>query len=562
MQIVVPMSGFGERFRAAGYQVPKPLIEIEGKTMVEHVIDLFPGAERFVFVCNEEHLKVPEYRMREILTRACPRGEVVGIPQHKLGPVHAALQVVDRLDPNAPTIVNYCDFTNWWNFEDFRRFVQETDCDGALPAYKDFHPHSLRGGVYAFIREQGLWAYDIREKLPFTDKPMHEFASNGTYYFKSAALMERSMRECMALGLDVRGEYYASMVYKPMMDAGLKVAVYELEHFMQWGTPSDVEDYLAYSRVFHRLAKPAARATQRGATLIPAVGEGRRFAQEGYADPKPLISVSGKPMIVQAASDLPAAERAVFVLRKDLPSADAIASAIVAARPGADVVWLPELTDGQARTCALALPAVDAALPVTIGACDNGMLYDAAAFEAALAEPATDVLVWGFRGHPDAARRPNMFGWIDAEASGLVRGVSVKQPLPTGDVKTDPIVVGAFTFKRAADFGRCFERLAARNGRVNGELYVDSLINDALELGLRVQLFEIQGYPGWGTPDDLKVFEYWQSCFHKWPAHPYRLELDAHVPKAAVATLDARYRSFTPRRPAPFAEARNVTPRV
>ena len=43
VQIVIPMSGFGERFRRDGYLVPKPLIEIEGKPIIAHVIDMFPG---------------------------------------------------------------------------------------------------------------------------------------------------------------------------------------------------------------------------------------------------------------------------------------------------------------------------------------------------------------------------------------------------------------------------------------------------------------------------------------------------------------------------------------
>lgn len=47
--IIVPMSGFGERFRRAGYTLPKPLIEVEGKPMVAHVIDLFPGETDFFF---------------------------------------------------------------------------------------------------------------------------------------------------------------------------------------------------------------------------------------------------------------------------------------------------------------------------------------------------------------------------------------------------------------------------------------------------------------------------------------------------------------------------------
>ena len=53
MQIVIPMSGFGERFRKAGYTIPKPLIEVEGKPIIAHVIDMFPGEKNFLFIARE-----------------------------------------------------------------------------------------------------------------------------------------------------------------------------------------------------------------------------------------------------------------------------------------------------------------------------------------------------------------------------------------------------------------------------------------------------------------------------------------------------------------------------
>jgi hypothetical protein len=40
-------------------------------------------------------------------------------------------------------------------------------------------------------------------------------------------------------------------------------------------------------------------------------------------------------------------------------------------------------------------------------------------------------------------------------------------------------------------------------------------INDAIALGESCKLFDIDKYIYWGTPNDLKAFEYWQSCFHK-----------------------------------------------
>ena len=50
MQIIIPMSGFGERFRSAGYDTPKPLIEVDGKPIIEHIVEMFPGNTNFIFI--------------------------------------------------------------------------------------------------------------------------------------------------------------------------------------------------------------------------------------------------------------------------------------------------------------------------------------------------------------------------------------------------------------------------------------------------------------------------------------------------------------------------------
>ena len=108
------MSGFGERFRAAGYETPKPLIVVDGKPIVGHVLDMFPGLEKVVFICNQDHLSEPKFRMVEILKELCPSGVIVPIAAHKLGPVHAVLSAVAEIDPSEPVIVNYADFTCRW----------------------------------------------------------------------------------------------------------------------------------------------------------------------------------------------------------------------------------------------------------------------------------------------------------------------------------------------------------------------------------------------------------------------------------------------------------------
>jgi NDP-sugar pyrophosphorylase family protein len=524
-QIIIPMSGFGERFRRVGYQVPKPLIEVEGKPIIAHVVDMFAGENDFVFICNQDHLDNPQYRMQEILNEICPDGRVVGIAPHKLGPVHAVLQVADMVDDARPTFVNYCDFTCYWDYPALKEMLAETECNGAVPAYRGFHPHSLGTTNYAYMREENMRLLDIKEKEPFTDNRMQEFASSGTYYFKSGAVMKQAFADCVSEGWVLNGEYYVSLAYKPMLAKGADIRVFELPYFMQWGTPEDVAEYNGWSQAFRQMMTPTAKADGAGhAVIIPMAGLGQRFADEGYTQTKPLIPVKGAPMVLAAVADLPAAAHYVFVMRADMPGLEEIKEIVLSRYPGAIIEVLPEVTQGQAITCQIGLAALKKAQPdfagaVTFGACDNGALYDRQAFSQWLANGDSAVLVWGARGHANAVRRPEMFGWIDAEDE-LVRAVSVKQPL--ADPAHDPIITGTVSFRSGDDFERCMARLIERDGRVNGEFYLDSCINDALALDMECTLFDIDHYVSWGTPNDLRTFEYWQACFSKWASHPFQ----------------------------------------
>lgn len=550
MQIIIPMSGFGERFRRAGYIIPKPLIEIDGKPIIGHVIDMFPGEADFIFICNNDHLANPDYRMEEILRHYCPTGRIVGIPPHKLGPIHAVREVEALIDADGPVVVNYCDFACYWDWQHFREFVARSGCDGAIPAYKGFHPHTLGTTNYAYMRESDGCLLDIQEKQPYTDDRMNEYASSGTYFFAKGRIMLDAFQATMEQNLNVGNEYYVSLAYKPLLEKNRPIAVYDLQHFMQWGTPDDVAEYCNWSNAFRTLCGPEPEPLQMGGTVIvPMAGMGQRFTNEGYATPKPLIPVSGRAMVIQSTHDLPRADHHVFILRSDMPGFEQIGETLRREYPNVLIKIVPEVTEGQACTALLGLDAIaqklnaEAPGPITFGACDNGALYDASKLKALYEDTETDVIVWCARGHVNAVRNPQMYGWINVDGE-IINSISVKTPLSSP--QTDPVVLGTFTFKRAEDFRRCVDHMMARNGRINGEFYIDTCINDALELGLCCKIFEVDSHLSWGTPNDLRAFEYWQSCFEKWESHPYRLERDSRVPVEARAKLESRYRATVP----------------
>jgi len=554
MQIIIPMSGFGERFRKVGYKVPKPLIEIDGKPVIGHVIDMFPGETDFIFICNNDHLANNEYRMTEVLMGLCPTGKIIGISPHKLGPVHAVLQATDLINKSVPVVVNYCDFTCFWDWNHFKQFVEKTKCAGAIPAYKGFHPHTLGTTNYAYMREENGWLLDIQEKQPYTKNRMEEYASSGTYYFDSGNAMLGSFTDTVEQNLNVAEEYYVSLTYKSILAAKKPVAVYDLQHFMQWGTPQDVAEYTGWSNTFRKLVseEQGSPAPPKGAVIIPMAGLGMRFVNEGYAETKPLIPVSGLPMVIQATRCLPPAERYVFVLRMDMDGYEQMAELLKNTFDNVVIKELDEVTDGQATTARIGLEAMEGnsgdgpSGPITFGACDFGMLYSQDKLQSLMEDSDTDIIVWGVRGNANAVRHPQMFGWID-ESAGDIRNISVKVPLDHPE--SDPIVLGSFTFRSSAVFHAALERMYERGGKVNGEYYLDTMVNDAIALGMKCRLLEVDSYLSWGTPNDLRTFEYWQSCFHKWRGHPYRLEQDAHIPSDAVTALKERYQTTIPSLP-------------
>jgi NDP-sugar pyrophosphorylase family protein len=549
-QIIIPMSGIGERFLRCGYKLPKPLIKVDGKPILAHVIDMFPGEHNFIFVCNNEHLARNTLGMRETIEGLCPSGTIIGIEPHKLGPVHAVLEIKHLISERAPTIINYCDFSCYWDWAHFKTFVRQSECSGAIPAYRGFHPHSLRSTNYAYLSERFGWVTDVQEKRPYTANPMDEYASSGTYYFASGSIALDALRATVRRGLSVGGEFYVSMAYKHLLENRQPVAVYPLQHFMQWGTPEDLEEYVKWSELAkHYIEVPQVNTEPIGTTIVPAAGLGKRFLEQGYLVPKPLLPISGRPMLMQAVRDLPPARDHSFILLEAMQGHDDLKAELTNDFPGALVASLPEQTKGQACSALMGLDLLEQSRgsvsePVTFGACDNGILYNVDKFLGFLADPDIDIVVWGVRGHTNAIRHPNMFGWIDAAHDGRIARISVKNPLAAPS--TDPIVIGTFTFKRVIDFRNAISRLVSRDGRINGEFYIDACINDAIAMGLQCYLFEVDHFVSWGTPTDVLTFEYWQSCFHKWDSHPYRLDLDRRIPHAAISELRRRYRAELP----------------
>ena len=543
MHIIIPMSGKGQRFIDAGYEVPKPLIKVDGKPIIEHVCDLFPDENKFTFICNSIHLA--ETNMTEVLKSIKPKANIVEIPSHKKGPVYAVSLVSNLIKDDEEVIVNYCDFGTYWDYEDFLKHTRSRDADGAIPAYKGFHPHMLGSTNYAFMRDEQQWMLEIKEKEPFTNNRMEEYASNGTYYFKKGLYVKKYFSDLMKKNIHLNGEYYVSLIYNLLKQDGLKVSIYNIQHMLQWGTPSDVEEYNKWSKYFRKAVaeKLKPQPQENSITLIPLAGRGSRFAKVGYADPKPLIEVSGKPMIIQAANSLPKTNKYIFVTLREHLDNYPLKAALIKEYTKANITSVNEVTDGQAITCSLGLKDADQSASLLIAATDNGMIYNHAKFQELMNDENVDGIIFTFRQHRSSSQNPEMYGWVKSDNNRDAEKVSIKIPISDNPYE-DHAIVGTFWLKKVEYFHLGLKEMLDQNIRVNGEYYVDSLMGELIKLGLNVKVFEVDDYICWGTPDDYETFVYWQSFFHKISWHPYCLDKDLTVKKEKITQLDKQFRTF------------------
>lgn len=245
--------------------------------------------------------------------------------------------------------------------------------------------------------------------------------------------------------------------------------------------------------------------------LIPMAGAGSRFKKEGYEVSKPLILVNQKPMVVEATRHLPKGDKYIYVCRRNNIEDDNIDIEIKKYYPNSQFMIVNELTEGQASTCLLAKDEINNNEELIIGACDNGMIWDEKKFLSERND--ADCLVWTFRKNVTVVNKPEAYAWVDINEKKMAKIVSVKVPI-SDDPISDHAVVGTFWFKKGKYFIKAAEKMITKNRRINNEFYVDESINYLIESGKKVKVFEVDKYICWGTPNDLKSYEYWQQ-FHK-----------------------------------------------
>jgi CTP:phosphocholine cytidylyltransferase-like protein len=254
-------------------------------------------------------------------------------------------------------------------------------------------------------------------------------------------------------------------------------------------------------------------------------GAGSRFSVRNYSNPKPLIDVNGLPMIVQAVNCLPETNKKVFICLQEHLDNYNLKNVLKKHYDNVDVFGIDYVTEGQACTCEIGIDkcGLDLEMPILISACDNGVYYDIDKYQTLVDDLSNDVIVWSFRNHPTSKNNPNMYAWMDVDECNYVKTVSCKKFDETKhNVNSSHVIIGTMFFRKAKYFIDGFVKNCENNVRTNGEFYVDDVINQNIQCGLKVKVFEVCNYICWGTPDDYETYIYWRNFFDKCSWHTYK----------------------------------------
>lgn len=236
LNIVIPMAGAGSRFRTQGYTLPKPFIDVNGKMMIERVLDgvYYPNAH-FTLIIQKQF----EEENREQLEKLSSKYHVAFISVDKLtqGASCTALAAHEVINSNIPVI--FADSDNIFDNKTFQNFVN--DC----------LTRKLDGSLLTFNTNKDCFSFAATDSNGYvTQTKEKEVISNhaicGVYMFTRGADFVKNTVEMMIYGDRAKNEYYMSNVYNYAVKNGAKIGVFDIQQ-QDWdcvGTPEQLEEYL------------------------------------------------------------------------------------------------------------------------------------------------------------------------------------------------------------------------------------------------------------------------------------------------------------------------------
>ena len=236
MNIIITMAGQGSRFKKAGYEIPKYMVEVNGKNLFQwSMISLSDFNKqdnvKYIFIVRKEN-NSRQFILDEMKKNNIENVHIVEIDELTDGQATSALLAKKYWSEEEEMIVYNIDT---YVEEDTIKY-SDIQGEGFIPCF------NAKGDHWSFVRlDDNGNAIEVREKQRISDN-----CTIGLYYFKSCKLYEWLYNNYYKDNTNLeKNEKYIAPLYNYMIKLGMNVRISNLpsEKVHVLGTPEEVEEF-------------------------------------------------------------------------------------------------------------------------------------------------------------------------------------------------------------------------------------------------------------------------------------------------------------------------------
>ena len=232
MNVLIPMAGRGSRFADVGYTFPKPLIEVNGKPMIQVVLENLNIEANYTFVVRKEHYD--KYSLQYLLSLISPGCNIVQVDEITEGSACTTLLAKEFINNDDPLLLANSDQFMEWNSNECLYAFNADGIDGGILTFKATHPK----WSYAKVGTDGF-VEEVAEK-----KPISEDATVGVYFWKKGSDYVKYAEQMIDKDIRTNGEFYICPVFNEAIADDKKIRIKEIERMWGIGTPEDLNYFL------------------------------------------------------------------------------------------------------------------------------------------------------------------------------------------------------------------------------------------------------------------------------------------------------------------------------
>ena len=237
INIVIPMAGLGSRFSAAGFEKPKPFIDVSGKAMIVRVLEnLAYQNARYILIARKEHIQRESELVNEI--KKSYNVDIITIDEITEGTACTVLAAKDFINNDDPLVIANSDQIVDINFHDFVDDSLNRNLDGSILTFID----EKKNPKWSFAKiNKNQMVTKVKEK-----QPISKYATVGIYMFNKGRYFIDGVADMITSNDRVNGEFYTCPVYNYLISDRLQIGIYDIDPTLMHGigTPEDLDKYL------------------------------------------------------------------------------------------------------------------------------------------------------------------------------------------------------------------------------------------------------------------------------------------------------------------------------